>query len=176
MRNLRSATASAVKIRTVKDSDLESLADAHRPGISTAQIKRRLEESDSGFRTMLVAVREGRAVGSVSIGGGRFQREGSLRLFSLDVGAAFRNSGLGTALVNAVEAVAADKGLNEVNLEVEINNKDAIRLYHRLGYRIRGDAVMDRRTQLRDDGTVVTIEVPVFVMVKRLGCLETGSN
>ena len=80
----------AVEIRIATDRDLESLADAHDPGISAAQIERWLEESRMGFRTLLVAVKEGRAVGSVSIGGGRHQRKGSLRLFALDVGPAFQ--------------------------------------------------------------------------------------
>ena len=158
----------ALEIRTATDHDLESLAEAHGPGISAAQIKRRLEESRKGFRTMLVAVKGGRAIGSVSIGGGSFQRKGALRLFALDVGPEFRRKGVGTALVRAVEAIASDKGMDEVNLEVEVDNEDAIRLYHRLGYRICGDPVMDRWSKLEDDGTSETIEVPVFVMVKRL--------
>lgn len=158
----------ALEIRIAADCDLESLAEAHGPGISAAQIKRRLEESRQGFRTMLVAVNEGQAVGSISIGGGRFQRKGSLRLFSLDVGPTFRRKGVGTALVKAVEDIAVEKGLDETNLEVEIHNEDAIRLYRRLGYRICGDPVMDRWTKLGDDGSSETIEVPVFVMVRRL--------
>ena len=158
----------ALEIRIATDGDLESLAEAHGPGISAAQIKRRLKESKQGFRTMLVAVKEGRAIGSVSIGGGSFQREGSLRLFALDVGPEFQRKGVGSALVKAVEAIASDKGMDEVNLEVEVDNEDAIRLYHRLGYRMCGDPVMDRWTKLEDDGTSETIEVPVFVMVKRL--------
>ena len=117
---------------------------------------------------MLVAVQEGRAVGSVSIGGGSFQKEGSLRLFALDVGPAFQRNGVGTALINAVEVIADERGLDEANLEVEIDNKDAIRLYRRLGYRIFGGPVMDRWTVLRDDGSSETIEAPVYVMVKNL--------
>ena len=89
-------------------------------------------------------------------------------MFALDVGQAFRRKGVGTALVKAVEEIAAESGLDEVNLEVESDNEDAIRLYRRLGYRICGDAVMDRWTKLGDDGSSETIEVPVFVMVKRL--------
>ena len=92
----------ALEIRIATDGDLESLAEAHGPGISAAQIKRRLKESKQGFRTMLVAVKGGQAIGSVSIGGGSFQREGSLRLFALDVGPAFQRRGVGTALVRAV--------------------------------------------------------------------------
>ena len=157
-----------LEIRIATDCDLESLAESHAPGISAAQIRRRLEESYKGLRTMLVAVKEGRAVGSVSIGGGGFQRRGSLRLFALDVGAKFQREGIGTALVKEVEAIAIDRGLAEVNLEVEIDNEGAIRLYERLGFRICGDAVMDRWTRLLDDGSSEEIEVPVFVMVKRL--------
>lgn len=158
----------ALEIRIATDCDLESLAEAHGSEISAAQIKRRLEESRKGFRTMLVAVKDGRPVGSVSIGGGGFHRHDSLRLFALDVGTEYRNGGVGTALIKAVEAIALEKGLGEVNLEVETDNNDAIRLYRRLGYRICGDAVMDRWTRLGDDGSSETIEVPVFVMVKRL--------
>ena len=158
----------AVEIRIATDRDLESLADAHDPGISAAQIERWLEESRMGFRTLLVAVKEGRAVGSVSIGGGRHQRKGSLRLFALDVGPAFRRNGVGTALVKAVEAIAAGRDLDEVNLEVTIDNKDAIRLYRRLGYRKCGDPLMDRWNRMHDNGSSEMIEVPVFVMVKRL--------
>ena len=157
-----------LRIRIATDSDLESLAESFAHGTSTAQLQRRLEESKCGLRTMLVADLEGRAVGAVSIGGWGHQREGSLRLFALDVGPAFQRIGVGTALINAVEAIAAESGMDEVNLEVEIDNHDAIRLYRRLGYRICGDPVMDRWTLLRDDGTVDTIEVPVFVMVKKL--------
>ncbi len=168
MGNKGDESTSAVEIRIASESDLESLAEAHAPSISAAQIKRRLAESSKGFRTMLVAINDGRAVGSVSIGGGSFQRQGSLRLFALDVGAAYQRNGLGTALINAVEAIAAERGLGEVNLEVEIDNEGAIRLYRRLGYKVCGDIVMDRWTRLGDDGTCESIEMPVFVMVKRL--------
>lgn len=177
MRDKVDTTMSAVEIRIATDNDVESLSEAYGSGISSAQIKRRLEESKNGFRTMLVAVKGGRAVGSVSIGGGRFQRKDSLRLFSLDVGPAFRRKGVGTALAYTVEAIAVEKGLDEVNLEVEIDNEDAIRLYRRLGYRICGDAVMDCWTRLGDDGSSETIEVPVFVMVKKLrDIVSSGSS
>ena len=160
--------ADALEIRIAAESDLELLAESFAHGTSAAQLQRRLEESKCGLRTMLVAVLKGRAVGAVSIGGWGHQRVGSLRLFALDVGAAFQRKGVGTALINAVETIAADRGLNEVNLEVEIDNEDAIRLYRALGYRICGEPVMDRWNLLRDDGSSDSIEVPVFVMVKRL--------
>ena len=115
---------------------------------------------------MLVAELEGQPVGTVSMGGHGFQRSGSLRLFALDVGADFRDQGIGTALVRAVEAAAADRALREVNLEVAVENEDAVRLYERLGYRRVGEQVMDRWEQKHDDGSIRIVEAPSWVMVK----------
>ena len=112
---------------------------------------------------------DGCPVGTVSMGGHGFQRPGSLRLFALDVGEAFRGQGVGTALVNAVEAAAADRALAEVNLEVAIGNEDAVRLYQRLGYKRLGKPVLDRWEQHLDDGGSRLVEEPSWVMIKSLG-------
>ena len=117
---------------------------------------------------MLVAELEGRAVGTVSIGGRRFQRPGSLRLFALDVGAAFRGQGIGTALVGSVETRVAEQALNQVNLEAAVENEDAIRLYEWLEYRRVGEPVMDSWERLHDDGSSELVEMPSLVMVRRL--------
>ena len=129
----------------------------------------RFEESRDGYREILVAELDGCPVGTVSTGGHGFQRPGSLRLFALDVGEAFRGRGVGTALVNAVEAAAADRALTEVNLEVAIENEDAVRLYERLGYNRLGEPVMDRWEQHSDDGGSRLVEEPSWVMIKSLG-------
>ena len=163
-----------LEIRIATPNDLESLAQTLAPGISKPQLKSRLEESLTGLRTMLVAINKGRVVGVVSIGGTRFQRKGSLRLFALDVGQTFRRKGVGTAMVRAVEDIAASKNLQEVNLEVAIDNKDAIRLYRKLGYRKLGEPVIDRWQRILDDGTTQTIKVPVLVMVKKLDLPSKG--
>ena len=129
----------------------------------------RFEESREGYRGIFVAELDGCPAGTVSTGGHRFQRPGSLRLFALDVGEAFRGRGVGTALVNGVEAAAADRALTEVNLEVAIENEDAIRLYERLGYKRLGKPVMDRWEQHLDDGGSRLVEEPSWVMIKSLG-------
>ena len=168
MCNTCDATMMPVAIRIASERDLESLTASLRPELSAAHIAQRFEESRAGIRTMLVAVTDGLAIATISIGGGRFQRVGSLRLFALNVGAAFRRKGVGTALVKAVEAIAVERGLAEVNLEVTIDNEDAIRLYRKLGYRICGDTVMGHWQNMLDDGSSETIEAPLYVMVKRL--------
>ena len=158
----------ALEIRVARIHDLESLANALGPEAGAAQLSTRFEESRSGIRTMLIAARDGVAIATISIGGGQFQREGAMRLFALNVGPAFRRRGVGTALVKAVEAIAAERGLAEVNLEVTIDNEDSIRLYRKLGYRICGDTVTGRWERKLDDGSSETIEAPLFVMVKKL--------
>ncbi len=157
-----------IEIRSATRRDLDSLIVALGSEVGAAQIGKRFEDSVSGQRIMLVAVKEGRAVGTVSIGGGRFRRRGSLRLFALDVGPESRREGVGTALVRAVEDIAVRGDLDEVNLEVGIENEVAIRLYRRLGYQISGDTVMDRWQRVLDDGSIEVIEEPSFVMVKEL--------
>ena len=155
-------------VRPVRDRDLAPLTAALEPEVPAAQVARRLEESRLGYRDMLVAELDGRVVGTVSLGGHGFQRPGSLRLFALDVGTGFRRRGVGTALVHAVEAVASHRDLAEVNLEVAVDNEDAVRLYERLGYRRHGEPVMDRWEKQLDDGSSQRVDVPSWVMVKRL--------
>ena len=109
------------------------------------------------------------------MGGHGFQRPGSLRLFALDVGAAIRRRGVGTALVKAVEAIASRRALDEVNLEVAIGNRDAIRLYERLGYRRHGDPVSDRWERRLDDGSSQMVDVPSWVMINRLEQVQAAT-
>ena len=107
---MASETNSArLSVRPAGDGDLGPLTAALGPDVPAAQVTRRLEESRLGYRDMLVAELDGQVVGTVSMGGHGFQRPGSLRLFALDVGAAFRRRGVGTALVKAVEAIASGR-------------------------------------------------------------------
>ena len=155
-------------VRPARDSDLGPLTTALEPEVPAAQVTRRLEESRLGYRDMLVAELDGRVVGTVSMGGHGFQRPGSLRLFALDVGAAFRRRGVATALVKAVEAMASNLALGEVNLEVAVDNEDAVRLYERLGYGRHEEPVLDRWEKRLDDGTSQQVDVPSWAMVNRL--------
>ena len=104
------AVSLRLRIRPVEQEDIGGLIAALAPGVGEAQMRMRFEESLDGYREILVAELDGYPVGTVSTGGHGFQRPGSLRLFALDVGEAFRGQGVGTALVNAVEAAAARPG------------------------------------------------------------------
>ena len=166
---MASETNSArLSVRPAVDGDLGPLTAALGPDVPAAQVTRRLEESRLGYRDMLVAELDGRVVGTVSMGGHGFQRPGSLRLFALDVGAAFRRRGVGNGPGKGRRGHSLRRALDEVNLEVAIDNKDAIRLYERLGYRRHGDPVSDRWERRLDDGSSQMVDVPSWVMINRL--------
>lgn len=55
---------------------------------------------------------------------------------SISVSAESRGLGVGTKLMNAAEELAREMGKNLMSLDVAGHNKDARRLYERLGYRV----------------------------------------
>jgi ribosomal protein S18 acetylase RimI-like enzyme len=163
-----SAMEPRITIRRVEESDKVGLASALAPGVSMEQIIHRWQDYCEGYRDMLVAVLDGDVVGTVSTTGHRFQMPDSLRMFTLDVGPAFRCQGVGTALIKAVEEKARCDGLGRVNLEVALGNAGALRLYGRLGYSSLGKPVVDCWEQLTDGGSCKQVEEYSWVMVKNL--------
>ncbi|OVE86451.1 GNAT family N-acetyltransferase [Natronolimnobius baerhuensis] len=96
--------------------------------------------------SLLVARLEGNLVGfaSFSLEQGALELETTRGMLSnLYVDPAYRGRGIGTALLEAVEAEVADRGADVLRLEVMAANEDARRFYRNHGY----DAVrmtMDR--------------------------------
>ncbi len=157
-----------VVVRRAEKRDILRLAASLAPDVAKLQVHNRWEENQLGYREMLVAEFEGDIAGTVSFGGARFSRPDSLRWFALDVGAAYRRQGIGTALIESVEQEARRQRLTSGNLEVAVDNVDAIRLYERLGYKRQGDPVVDSYHRFADDGSKEVIEELSWVMVKRL--------
>ena len=62
-------------------------------------------------------------------------REGAVWLEAAAVARSWQGQGIGTSLVGAAEALAAERGFGAVELGVEDSNPRARRLYERLGYR-----------------------------------------
>ena len=87
-------------------------------------------------------------------------------MLALDVGSAYRRRGIGTLLVETVEAKAEGEGFSKVNLEVALDNDGALCLYESLGYRIVGSPVTDRWTRTTEDGGREQVEERSWVMVK----------
>ena len=163
-----SNAARQITIRRIRENDLVELTSALSPSISNEQVRLRWQEHQDGHREMLVAEVDGRAAGTVSIGGHRYERPGSLRMFALDVGSAFRRQGIGSAFIKAAEQDARDRGLRKVNLEVAVEDLNAARLYERLGYQRLDEQIKDRWWKLADDGFSQQVEELSWVMVKTL--------
>jgi ribosomal-protein-alanine N-acetyltransferase len=58
------------------------------------------------------------------------------RILTLDVLPAARRSGLGSKLLLECEARLRTRGCGEIYLETAVDNEAALKLYHKLGYRI----------------------------------------
>jgi len=99
---------------------------------------RKLMENPSEDRTGIVAVLDGRIVGSADIHQykGRRRHVGEV---GMSVHDDFQRCGIGSALVAALVEVA-DNWLNLKRLEltVYVDNAPAIRLYHKFGFEVEG--------------------------------------
>ncbi len=71
------------------------------------------------------------------------------------VDAAYRNQGIGTALLLSLEQIAEEKRVRNISLEVECNNTPAISLYQKLGYQVV--AKRDKYYQGNDGSLMVKV-------------------
>jgi ribosomal protein S18 acetylase RimI-like enzyme len=151
-------------IRQMTEADVLPLASAL--GWPARGIQSRYQDQQDGKREVFVAELEGSPVGSVSIN----QRDGPpelLHLFALDVAPQFRNRGFGTALVRAVERIAAERKLSGVWLDVAVDNTNARRLYERVGYHREGPVVINRWQYIDEQGVQQQAEETCYRMFKR---------
>lgn len=125
----------AARIRRASSDDLDALVALERATfesdrISRAQWRRHI---GSGSACVLVAGPRGRVDGAAVV----FHRRNSrrARLYSLAVAAASRGHGLARSLLAAAEEEARRRGCNALDLEVRTDNRAAIALYGRHGYR-----------------------------------------
>ncbi len=159
----------SVEIRPVTESDIELLARylTHKPNAQS--LRDRFSEVELGHREMLVALIDGEPVGTVGIGGGATESHpGALYLFALDVSPRHRRRGIASALINAVESMAVERGLGAVVLKVGVENPNAARLYRSLGYDEHGELVLDVWTEYTADGTAIEMRDTCIQMRKVL--------
>ena len=89
-------------------------------------------------RLSLVAVHDGRIVGIAGIHAPSLPRMRGIGNMMIYLHQDFHGVGLGTAMTEKLLALAKDEGLHRIGLEVVEDNKAAVRLYRRLGFKIEG--------------------------------------
>ncbi len=122
-------TAEQVRIRPCEERDLD-----HFDVFGTGHVQYCRDEFARSSVEILLAVSDDDVpVGKIHV---HFEhRDGAVWLEAAAVAKPFRNRGIGTSLVHAAEALAAERGYGAVELGVEDSNPGARRLYERLDYR-----------------------------------------
>lgn len=134
----------SVEIRILSPGDLPAavglLADLN-PGVPEETVRRRFETilSDHPHYLAYGAFAGGLLIGlagawvATKVWCGRY-----LEVDNLVIAPENRSSGIGTLLLNALEARAVELDCNILVLDSYVSNSASHRLYHRLGYEIRG--------------------------------------
>ncbi|MGI9623320.1 MAG: GNAT family N-acetyltransferase [Acidimicrobiales bacterium] len=120
-----------VRLRALEEDPAafgSTLADWSGSGDSKERWSERLDNVAANF----VAFLPGGPVGQVS--GGRTEQSAHVELMSMWVAPEARGTGVGDALVEAVERWARELGAESVALSVKVDNRPAIRLYERKGF------------------------------------------
>jgi ribosomal protein S18 acetylase RimI-like enzyme len=128
------------RIRPARPADDVPLANALDTAVEA--IERRRRGSKPGH-AMFVAEVEEQACGSVSVNVVN-DVPALLHLYALGVAPHLQRRGIGTALIERVEAEAKARGQRGVWLDVGVTNVEARRLYERLGYFVEGEVVINR--------------------------------
>jgi ribosomal protein S18 acetylase RimI-like enzyme len=152
-------------VRRLQFAEIAELAEII-PEVTDAQLANRWREQSLGYREFMVAERDGRLVGTVSISESLRPAE-SLHLFALEVAASSRNQGVGADIVTWVMDEARRRGLRRVYLEVRTDNP-ARRLYHRLGFRRVGPSFTNSWWLFHQDGSQTRVDELSYRMVKRV--------
>jgi len=141
---------SAIEVRPARAGEARLLAEQlaevaeERDGIATeppVDIDERTRTFGAGIDGTLVALLDGRIVGSLHVEAGRF---GTGEL-GMSVLRPFRGRGVGSALLAAAIEKARADGLHKLSLEVFPHNEAAIALYRKFGFVEEGR----RRKQIR---------------------------
>ncbi|WP_226663880.1 GNAT family N-acetyltransferase/peptidase C39 family protein [Microbulbifer aggregans] len=126
------------QVRAVTERDLDALVQLEQASFSGDRLSRRRLKYwiRADNRVYLVAVVNEAVVGYALV----LLRRGTrlARLYSLAVGPAGRGMGIGKTLLSAAEDASRRNGRLYMRLEVAENNRAAIGLYEKLGYRTFG--------------------------------------
>ncbi len=118
-------------IRPMSMDDIPRVAELERSNFSLPWSKESLRESlEKPLYLFLVAEEQGEVVGYGGLM--KIQDEGDIT--DIVVNEAFRGRGIGTRLMTALLEEGEKCGICAFTLEVRVGNKEAIRIYERLGF------------------------------------------
>ena len=154
-----------VEIRAATAADLDQLEwFGHqrrlRPHIEEVLRRRERRETE-----LLVAVANGFAIGRLGVDFVR--RPPAALLWSFAVIPNLQRLGVGTALIEAAERLARERGFDTAEIHVGKDNPRAQALYERLGYAVVGDT-RGRWSYVDDDGRTVDVHDDDWVLQKPL--------
>ena len=89
-------------------------------------------------------------------------------IFSFRIKPEYRNQGIGSYLMLFIQKDLCDRGFKILTLNVAKENKDALRLYKRLGYKIVG-AHPGKWSYTDHQGKTHQVNEPAWRMMKRIG-------
>lgn len=124
----------SLAIRPARQSDLDALETLEREAFAGDRLSRRSFKSHIAARNRLLVAADSDGIAGYALvtwrKGGR-----RARLYSLAVSRRKAGRGVGRALLTAVQSHALEQGCEALRLEVREDNRRAIALYERLGYR-----------------------------------------
>jgi GNAT superfamily N-acetyltransferase len=166
-----------IELRTLRAEDVARIA-ATRGGVAwkadDERWNRYLAEQNEGLREVLLADTSDAIVGYASLARGSqnlcFRKAGIPEIRDLVVAEAYRNAGLGTRMVRALEERARAAGHSHVGIGVGLYRDygTAQRLYSKLGYILDGRGVSYKNADV-EPGSLVTVDDDLVIwMVKSL--------
>jgi ribosomal-protein-alanine N-acetyltransferase len=121
-----------IEIRQARRSDLERILEIEKLSFSREAWNRKLLlEYLQGCPELFLVAKSGRRIAGYSIT--CVTRTGA-ELVSIAVDPAFREHGVGTAMMKYTAAILRRRGESNWSLNVRIKNESAIRLYRRFGF------------------------------------------
>jgi ribosomal-protein-alanine acetyltransferase len=124
----------SLAIRAAREGDLDALEALEREAFAGDRLSRRSFKAFIAARNRLLVAADSEGVAGYALvtwrKGGR-----RARLYSIAVSRRKAGRGVGRALLRAAHRRARDHGCEALRLEVREDNRRAIRLYLRLGYR-----------------------------------------
>ncbi len=124
-----------IEIKKIRDKDIKLLEKRLPRGGPEKHLKR-LKEQQKGNSIYLIAWHKDMPVGHAFLKFyGRVKIKNVPDIEDIFVSSKYRGKGIGSQLIKKAEALAKQQGYSKIGLGVGVENKEAISLYQRMGYR-----------------------------------------